>query len=427
MTASVGDHCVQKLETVIAVFLDDFNRRSTPANRLRPSADPTGYRVDLESGRLCASLPISSPAGSATQAQIWDTRLRSYNAIGNPNFEVDQRLSGTFNIGASFVPNEDRWMAYKSGAMTATANGGLISGLVSIPGTSFAITQKFFRFTLTGQQTTLGASDQLKLAQFLEGIQLRELISDVSSCQILVRSSVSGLSFGLAWRDSAAAYSLTKLITVPSANTWSILTMPNLPVWTPSGNFPIGPGVLGCYFDIVLAAGSTLTSPANNTWQAGNFIGAAGQSNFAASQVNSTFDIAFVQHEPGPLCTTLMDKPFSQNLDECLRYYQKSYDYGTAVGGITTAGAKMMIVPTGLATGAVGPLSFHKPMAKIPSMFLYNHATGAANIIRDGAGVDHTAAGATNIGLSGFPSISFSTAVAAGGYMTFHYTADAGW
>ena len=58
-----------------------------------PSADPADIALILKAGAY-AQVPISALAGSATQAQIWDTRLRSYNAIGNPNFEVDQRNVG---------------------------------------------------------------------------------------------------------------------------------------------------------------------------------------------------------------------------------------------------------------------------------------------------------------------------------------------
>ena len=49
------------------------------------SADPADIALILKAGAY-AQVPISTLAGSTTQAQIWSTRLRSFNAIGNPKF-----------------------------------------------------------------------------------------------------------------------------------------------------------------------------------------------------------------------------------------------------------------------------------------------------------------------------------------------------
>jgi hypothetical protein len=133
-------------------------------------------------------------------------------------------------------------------------------------------------------------------------------------------------------RDNPATRSITKLCTIPTAGAWTLITLPNLPTVAAGGNWNFSTGAIGYELDITLAAGSTLTSPANDVWQNGNFIGALGQDNFCAKAVNSVFYVAFIQHEPGLLCTTLIDKPFSQNYEECLRYYAKSYDYDTYHG-----------------------------------------------------------------------------------------------
>jgi hypothetical protein len=185
--------------------------------------------------------------------------------------------------------------------------------------------------------------------------------------------------------------------------------------------------VVGYLLQITLAAGANLIAPAADTFQAGNFMGAPGMSNFAASPVNSTFEIAFVQHEPGPVCSTLMDKQFSQNYDECLRHYQKTYDYPTAPGTVTSVGSRTFLAPTAV-TSAFGSASFHKPMAKVPTVTLYDHNNGAANSVMDNGGVHHTGAATTAaLGSTGFPQISFTTATSAIMPVFFHYTADTGW
>ena len=287
------------------------------------------------------------------------------------------------------------------------------------------ITRQVFRITLTTAQASLGASDTVHVNQLVEGPQLRELFSDVHSVSLLVRSSVAGLNFGLFIRDSPTTKSLVKLCTIPSANTMTLIPLPNIPIFS-AGNFAIAPGVVGYNIGICLGAGSTLTAPANDTWQSGNFVGAAGQDNFASKPVNSTFDIAFVQHEPGPLCTTFVDKPFSQNLDECLRYYQKSYDYDASIGTVNGTGFVMFMQSS--TAQLSGSIRFPKPMAKVPTMIGYNLTTGAANSVRV-SGIDYAISSFNLPGKSGFGQIFTATlpAVAAGVAGPFHYTADTGW
>ena len=388
------------------------------------SADPTDIALILKSGAY-AQVPISTLGGGATQAQIWSTRLRSFNAIGNPNFEVDQRTAGAGTSTAGTFA-QDRW--YRGGGLSFSA-GRTGGSPVVIPGTSYAITQNILRLTLLAQKVSLAATDLMYLHQWVEGPNLRELISDTHSISLLVRSSVANVVFGIALRDSASAYTLTKLCTASATpNTWSIVTLPNLPVWTPSASWLLTPGSVGYSFDICLACGSTNLSPANDTWQTGNFTGAATQGNFAGSPVNSTFDIAMISHEPGAVCTTFMDKPFAGangNLDECLRYYQKTYPQATVAGTAGGPGMKSFYSPS--AASAFGPVTYLKVMAKVPTVSLYNHATGAVNSVQDANAVNHASAVATAIGDSGFGYINFTTATTAGMQVYAHYTLDTVW
>jgi hypothetical protein len=255
-------------------------------------------------------------------------------------------------------------------------------------------------------------------------------MGDVHSSSILVRSTVANLKFGYALRDPGSTRSLTKLYSLGAANTWTLLTSPNLPVWPSGGNFSSAQGVAGYILFISLAVGSTNTAPANDTWQNGNFYGAIGQDNFASKPVNSTFDIAFVQHEPGALCTTPIDCPFGQNLDGdmgCLRYFTKSYPYGFKAGTVTDQGS----IAAWMAAGGQPfiPVQFKRTMAKAPSVTLYSPTTGAVNTYRDiGAGVDRAVASIGGIGDGGFSTINPSAAGNAGAWaMQAHYTADTGW
>jgi hypothetical protein len=361
----------------------------------------------------------------AVQPTIWNARLRNFNSIGNPTFEVDQRqVGGSMAIATGGINTVDRWSAGLNGTMRYSVQQTAAN--VPIPGTSFFITSKILRITLTTGETALGASDWLGLWTWVEGPMLRELLGDVHSLSLLVRSSVANQKFGISLVDIAGTRTLGKLCPLAAANSWTMVTLPNLPVWAPGATWSTSPGVAGYQLNVALAAGTGVAAPANDTWQTTANWAPAGIDNFAGAAVNSTFDLAFVQHEPGMICTTLIDKPFNPNYDECLRYYQKIIPYGSVFGGTSpTPYWNFTLVNT---TAAVGVGTFRKPMAKTPTITLYNASTGAANSVwNHNAGASF---GVNSVGLGGsegFYSVNLSTASTTGQIIGFAWSADTGW
>jgi hypothetical protein len=364
---------------------------------------------------------ISVPA-----SVIWSQRLRSYNCVGNPNFEVDQRLCGTFTSALNIF-TQDRWFRNTVGAsMVLTCQQAGVGG-VPAPGTDFFITQFAYRVQLQTPQATLAAGDYFKIAQVTEGPAHREM-GGAHSISLLVRSSVANLKFSVALADPTATQSLVKLCTVPTAGVWTLIQLPNLPIMT-GGTFSGAPAGAGHILHICLACGTTYTAPAADTWQSGNFIAAPGTSNFAASPANSTFDIAFVQHEPGPICTQFIDKPFTQNLDECQRFFQKTYSYGDLPGAVTQVGQRTSMSMAG--QHLYVPLSFKKTMAKAPTTIVAYSPMAASgpNYVYD-AGNTPQARQIVNIvgnGDSGFGGFVLATPDPAASIYYFHYIADTGW
>ena len=378
----------------------------------------SGNATDFVGGdNACHVLPASGGGSS-----------RSFNALGNPNFEVDQRRVGSaISLGPGVNQSNymDRWNASSGGTMTYTVQQ--IPANVLLPGTNFFITSKICRFTLTTAQASLGASDFASFQSIVEGQALRELLGDVTSVSLLVRSSVANVKFGLSFWDSPGNYGLVKLCTLGAANTWTLIQFPNLPIWTPSGTFPVTPGSYGYSLQIVLAAGSNQMFPANDVWVATPKYGAVGQSNFSANAVNSTFDIAFVQHEPGPVCNPLIDKPFNQNYDECLRYYQKSYEYSTAIGNTTGGNMIFGVISASNLSYIIGLPNFLKPLAKTVTPTVYNANTGAVNSVYNSSSGASATTGTVYAGQKGLSLINLATNQVAGNLMSFGYTADTGW
>ncbi len=367
---------------------------------------------------------------AAVQPTIWSVRLRSFNAAGNPTFEVDQKNCGNSVATGVNTPCIDRWTVTGAGTWgVSSQQKPAVGSELVVQGTNFAISRSFLRLTLTTAQATLGATDSMYLYQSLEGAKFRELQYDVHSLQLLVRSSVSGLKFGVSLQDPTASRSLAKLCTITSSNVWQLITLPNLPIFPSAGTFSSSPGVLGYFLYITLAAGTSRTVAANDTWQNANVVGALGQDSFVSKTTSSTVDLAFLQHEPLNQCSTLIDCPFTQNYDDCLRYYQKTYNYGVVPGTATAAGAiNGPVLPNG---SPILPTPFKRNLARTPTVLIsYSPVTGTANAVRDSyRAVD---AGPTTWSgpgetAPGYPVLPGGSVNSAQAIYTWHYTADTGW
>jgi hypothetical protein len=355
-------------------------------------------------------------------------RLRSFNAIGNSTFEVDQANVGTTltNV-ASGARISDRWFLGKPGSVTGTINTNCVRvAQIKVPGTNFVISANQQLIQVGTTQAALAAGDFVRVYQNAEGPQWRELQGDVHSVSILAYSStVAPYTFAVAIRDAPATKSLVYLLTIPTAATWTLLTLPNLPAF-PAGNFTNAIGTIGYEFDVCIACGTTFQAPVTGSWQTGNYLGAAGMTNGLAATNN--LYLAFIQHEPGPQCTTLIDKPFSQNYDECCRYFQKSYPYSSAPGVNIGWASPFMYIPTTPAgqVSALGYFPFPHRMAKAPTLTSYatNGTINSATMYNQGTVLAVSSVGGNDGGLT---SLTFAAAQTAGQAFAFQYTADTGW
>jgi hypothetical protein len=412
----------------------------------------SGTQLTLQNPTPPPAIPLASPSGAGLLATlsgsagdfvdgtntcqtltpvIWSVRLRNFSSIGNPTFEVDQRnvlTSVPVATGTVSVFTGDRWQFQKSTA-TATFSTQQLPGGTTIPGTNFRISGAQLNVTLTAAQASLAAGDYITLTQNVEGPCLRELINDAHSISLLVKCSSAPVTFCVRLMSPAANYNtLIKAFTILVANQWTLITLPALPVFPPGGTWVIGPGGLGYYFTIGLGAGSTFTAPANDTWQNGNFLSGPGITNFASLPVNTVFSVCMVQHEPGAVCSQLMDKPFTGangNYEECLRYFQKSYSYPVK-NGTTNSSAKAAFAMAG--QHLYLPIIFPKIMAKSPTVLGYSDITGASNNVRDlGSSIDRAISGSGYTIDSGFGGFFLGTTNSLNTIYTFHYTADTGW
>jgi hypothetical protein len=391
------------------------------------TAMATGGKAGLSTDSGNLAVAGSDSLILVPQSQIWSVRLRSFNSVGNASMEVDQRNVGTgLTLGTGSVSTMvvDRWAVSKVAA-TGTVNA-FQSGVTNlvVPGTNFYITSRALVAQVGTVQAALGASEYIMIYQQVEGPMLRELLGDVTSLSILANCSQT-INFGIALADNGGTHTYVSALLNLPANTWKLFTLPAIPIWGAGGNFPITAGSNGYTIKVCLGTGSTYAAPSTGTWLTGNYVGPSGCTNFLSLPTNSTFQLAFCQHEPGSQATTLIDKPFSQNYDECLRYFTKSYNYGVKPGSVDVNGSPAILVPAGF--HPYGHFPFKKTMAKIPTIAGWSPPTGVANSVRDeNAGIDRTISGSFKAGDSEFGGFTL-TATGSITYYTLHYTADTGW
>lgn len=426
---NTGDITAAALYNRAMMILDEESLNILPEHgpTHRPKgADPTPY-TDAEDGGIWPAVTGSSMdvlTGDVACTSISLVSNRMFNALGNSTFEVDQRISAlaTAGVAQTFM---DRWGIEKSGSMGLTAQhvsaGLTAAGGVPYPGSSNLITNSFARITVTTAEGSLGAGDYCRVYQLVEGTRLRELLGP-HSVMMVVRCSIANVACSVALRDPTAAHSLTQLVVIPLANVWTTVQLQNLSPWTVSGSFTMSPGVLGYRFDITLAAGSTYTAPANGVWNTGNYLGANGSTNFAANTAGATFDIAFVQHQPGVVCSYPSDIAYNQNLEDCTRYWTKSHPLLSAPGATVAGGVTCIMTATG--SQVVAPVQFARRMINAPTILGYNPTTGSVNTVQ-GPSTPQAITGVISASEIGFGGFSLSTPAVAGVY-NFHYTADTG-
>ena len=156
----------------------------------------------------------------------------------------------------------------------------------------------------------------------------------------------------------------------------------------------------------------------------GKTVGSSSYTNFRlvtpADSVNK--DIAQVQVEEGAVATPFEHKSYGQELQDCQRYYEKSYNQGSNPGSATAVGAWMWRHTD--AGPGVNTVSFQTPKRTTPTVVSYGRASGTSGKITNmSGGAADTTATAFNTGEC---SVTFSwTSTGSETYVEGHWTADA--
>lgn len=135
-------------------------------------------------------------------------------------------------------------------------------------------------------------------------------------------------------------------------------------------------------------------------------------------------DIAQVQVNAGDQALPFMPKSFDEEFQDCLRFYEKSYDYSIAPGSISQNGQYRVLAATVNSFYDGGKIRYAKKM-KTPVITYYSPYTGASNNIFNGTSMSDVAGSSVvNPGENGC-YISGPALYVVGNDYRFHFTADA--
>ena len=333
------------------------------------------------------------------------------NRIINGDMRLDQRLAGTAS-GNNPTYYVDRWRFDSSGAVVVRGQQ------------SSSIVPASFNFSSSSTIITADASmsggDYLILIQPIEGYNVADFLYGTSlaksaTLSFWIRTDVAGTYSG-SLRNSAANRSYVFTYTIDAVDTWE---QKKITISGDTSGTWLSTNGVGIYLQFCFGVGTTLSTSSVNSWVSGNFIGSTSQTNNLIGTAGNQYFLTGVQLEEGEVATPFERRFFPVELQLCQRYYEKSYNLGTAAGATTTVGRFFGSRQSGTFVAFV---IFKTRKRAAPTMTIWSDVTGAAGFIRNQASSADEAAG-TETSEHGV-NVNGTTATVGHG-ITFQWAADA--
>jgi len=294
--------------------------------------------ADGDSSQWVQTALTTSPGVSRATLYAAPFDAMAYSGMQiNGSFDVSQEKA----LGASTVTADgyacDGWQLGLSGALT----GNLITGSSGLfPGIS-----GYLRLNAVSGATP-ATTDHLCIVHRIEGYRLSRLAWGTANAQPVtigfwVRNTLAG-TYSVAVRNSLSDRSYVTSYTqnVADAQEYKTITIPGCTdgVWQ-TGN------LVGAIILFTLAAGPGRVTASPNTWVSANASTVAGQVNGAAATTNYLRLGGVVVlpgiEAPSAAQSSLIMRPFDQELLACKRYFETSYPPNLSVGTATWDGAEL--------------------------------------------------------------------------------------
>jgi hypothetical protein len=301
------------------------------------------------------------------------------NRIINGDMRIDQRNAGA---SVSVSTNTTTYITDRFNVRYATGSG-LTSQQSTTAPTGFV---KSLLITI-GTGASASSSANNRLLYTVEGNDISDLAWGTANAKTVtlsfwVRSSLTG-TFSFVFQDASAAYNYIGTYTISSANTFEYKTVtipgPTSGTWNTSNTAGIQILIdLGSGSDFDGSAGWSSTASVRRTSGSVRLVETSG----------ATFYITGVQLEVGSVATPFERRPYGTELSLCQRYFETSYDAGTAVPTNTQTGA-IWFCPTG--TRLIYSYPFKVTKRASPTTVFYSPADSATGNYRNDTGAANVA------------------------------------
>lgn len=347
------------------------------------------------------------------------------NKIINGAMVIDQRNAGaSVTQTTSTTYTVDRWASY--GTVTSKFTAQQNAGSVTPP----AGYSNYLGCT-SSSAYAITSTDRFQIAQPIEGYNMADLAWGTASAKSVtlsfqVYSSLTG-TFGGAVFNYNGSRSYPFSYTISSANTWTSISVTiagdTTGTWFQSGS----PNAVGLNVCFSLGAGSTLSGTAG-AWAGAFYVSATGATSVVGTN-GATFYITGVQLERGTVATPFEYRNYQQELAMCQRYFERSYDIGTASGTASTGPSAAYQYITASGAGGTGQLTIPMKVTKraAPTVTIYSIGTsGASGYVYDYTSSSDKAASTQFVGTNAFVGYATTLQVGVNAYnWGFQWTATA--
>ena len=277
---------------------------------------------------------VTTSGGDLTNAAGVSFMGGSKNLLYNGAMQVAQRGTSTASITTDGYYTADRWKA-------TFATLGTWTQSVETDAPTGSGLRKSLKMLCTTADAAPSAGDLLIINQPLEGQDVQRVAKGTASAQQLtlsfwVKANVTG-TYVCELVDGDNSRGVSATYSVSASATWEKKTITFPADTTGAFDNDNGGSLTVSWW---LGAGTTFTSGTlATTWASLTSANrAVGQTNLAAA-TNNYWQVTGVQLEVGPVASSFEFKSFGQELRECQRYFESSYDVSNAIGTATRAGA----------------------------------------------------------------------------------------
>lgn len=384
--------------------------------------------------RLAAALSLGVLAlGVLTAAYVPGEPAPRANILINPTAEIDQAHEGTsvsLTSGtAAYIVDGIKVQFVSAGH---SPNATLSCQRASDAPTGYAYSLKC---TVGTAASAVGNGDYIVVLVPIEADNLQDALLGTANAQSLClqwqsKVSIGGYVVGWAFENFAQTRAYPNTVAAVAAATWTPQQVcfpgDTAGTWVTSGNAG------AAYLVLTFAAGSTFQGTAAN-WAASNVFTTSSQTNTLLTTASSTFQVTNLKLEVSPAPTPFGRLPFQQEIARVQRYYEKSYDIGTALATATKNGAVMFDTGTYNATagawqGSGGSIPFKVSKRAAPTMSYWDMAGNASRLSAwfQGSQTDNITPSLTlNAGMNGVMVQGSAAEIIPGGTPTVgHFVAD---